>query len=139
MEPTPATEVEAAARGAAAAGAAAFTDSTATAGAAATGALLLDAAGITASEGVKVVTVRGVATAVVAASLAEPALPADGTDTAGVSLWARRGLAAADEDAPLREVEVFSAELDESAAPAPLPERRGEVALVDEVEVPLDA
>ena len=54
------------------------------------------------------------------ASLAEPLLPADGTDTTGVSLWARRGLTAAEEDAPLRGVAELSTEPAE-----PAPARRG--------------
>ena len=57
LEPTPATDVDAAARGDAAAGTADFTDSTATAGTAATGALALDPAAVTASEGVEVLTI----------------------------------------------------------------------------------
>ena len=75
---------------------------------------------------------------VVVASLAEPALPAEGISTAGMLLL-RRGLAA-DEDAPLRGVELeLSAELAELETPAPEPERRGEVAFVDEVDAPLEA
>ena len=117
FEPTPATEVDAAARGAAAAGAA-FTDSTAAAGAAAAGASLF-AAGAAASEGVET-TARG---ASVTASLAEPALPAEGSATVGASLL-RRGLAAAEEDVPLRT--PLDASLDEvlSLEAPPRPPRR---------------
>ena len=129
---TPETEVDAAARGVAtaAAGAAAETASTAAAGAAAAGASLLVAAGVTASEGVEATAVRGVSAT---ASLAEPLLPADGTDTTGVSLWARRGLTAAEEDAPLRGVAELSTEPAE-----PAPARRGAAALVDAVDGPIE-
>ena len=139
FEPIPATDVDATARGTAAAGTAVFTDSTATAGAAATCTLAVDAPDVTPPETVEVLTARGTATSVVmvvvVASLAEPALPPDGVTTTGL-LLAWRGPTAAAEDAPLRGVE-----LPLSAEPAELetPERRGEVAFVDEVDAPPEA
>ena len=136
LEPTPATEVDdAAARGAALAAGAAETASTAAAGAATAGASLLTAG--VASEGGET-TVRG-AGASVTASLAEPELPADGTDgvTTGAVLLRVRGVAAA-EEAPLRGV-LLSAEVESLEAPPRLPPRRGEVALDCEDEAPLDA
>ena len=124
LEPAPATDVGVAAdRAAAWAGAGA-----------ATAALLLDPAAVTAWEGVEVAMMRGVATSVVVVvSLAEPASPADGVATAGV-LVSRRVVTAADKDAPLRRVELLSEEIDGPAAPVPLPGRRAEVALIDDVE-----
>ena len=134
LEPTPATEVDAAARGVAtAAGAAEDTDSTAAAGAAAAGASLLVTT--TASEGVEA-TVREDGTSVVDESTAVPLLPAEGVTT-GESLPPRRGLAAA-EDAPLRGAELLSAELESLEAPPRLPRRAGED-FVEDVDAELEA
>ena len=135
LEPTPATEVDAAARGVAtaAAGAADETDSTTATGAAAAGASLLVTT--TASEGVEA-TVREAGTSAVDESTAVPLLPAEGVTT-GELLWPRRWVAAADDDAPLRGAVELSDEVEPDEAPLP-PRRAGE-ALVDDVDAPLDA
>ena len=134
LEPTPATEVDAAARGVAtAAGAAEETDSTAAAGAAAAGASLLVTT--TASEGVET-TEREAGTSVADESTAVPLLPAEGVTT-GESLPPRRGLAAA-EDEPLRGAELLS-DADESLEAPPRPPRRAGEDLVDDVDAPAEA
>ena len=135
LEPTPATEVDAAARGVAtaAAGAADETDSTTATGAAAAGASLLVTT--TASEGVEA-TVREAGTSVVDESTAVPLLPAEGVTT-GESLPPRRGLAAA-EDEPLRGAELLS-DADESLEAPPRPPRRAGEDLVDDVDAPAEA